>query len=81
MNHKKLTYENFTTERVIFWCLLLEEYGPTIKYIKWPDNDAAEALIRILLINSDVKEIDITREYLAESHCVKKLDSNKFPLT
>ena len=34
---------------------MLEEYGTEIKYIKGTDNDAADALIRLPLINSDVK--------------------------
>ena len=55
MYHDNLTYENFTTKRVLFWRLLLEEYGSNIKYIKMSDNDAAGALSRIPLIKSDVK--------------------------
>ena len=60
---------------------MLEEYGPEIKYIKGPDNDAADALIRLQLIDSDATESDITRENLAERYCVEKLDSNAFSLT
>ena len=44
------------------WCLLLEEYGPDIKYIKGTDNDAADDLIRLPLIKYGVKERVITRE-------------------
>ena len=32
-DHKNLTCKNFNTERVICWCLVLEEYGPEFKYI------------------------------------------------
>ena len=60
---------------------MLEEYGLEIKYIKGPDNDAADALSRLPLINSYLTESHITREHLAESYCVDKLDSNTFPLT
>ena len=60
--HKNLTFENFTTEIVIHRRLMLEEYGPEIKYIKGPDNDALDALSRLPLINSDVIEITVTRE-------------------
>ena len=60
-DHKNITFENFTTEIVLHWRLMLEEYGPEIKYIKRPDNDTADALSRLLLINSDVTDSDITR--------------------
>ena len=61
MYRKNITFENFTTEIVLHWRLMLEEYGPEIKYIKRPDNDTADALSRLLLINSDVTDSDITR--------------------
>ena len=50
----------------------MEEYGPTIKYIKGPDNDAADALNMIPLINSNTKESDITSETLSRIYCVVK---------
>ena len=50
-DHKNITFENFTTERVLRWRLMLEEYGPEIKYIKGPDNDAADAVSRLPLIS------------------------------
>ena len=52
-----------------------------MKYIKGPGNNAADALSRLPLIKSDVKERKITREYLSESYCVDKLDSDKFTLS
>ena len=60
---------------------MLKEYGPDIKYIKGPDNDAANTLIRMVLITTEVTESDITREHLPDSYCVEKLDSEKLPLT
>ena len=69
MDHNNLTYENFTTEIVMRWILLLEEYGPKIKYIKGPDNDEAEVLSRLSLIKYGVKYSNITREYLVKSYC------------
>ena len=80
-DHKNLTFENFTTEIVLLWRLMLEQYTPQINYIKGPDNDAADALIRLLLINYDITESNITREHLAEIYCVDKLYSNTFQLT
>ena len=60
---------------------MLEEYVPEIKYIKGTDNDTAEDLDRLLLINSDVTDCNITWEQLAESYGVDQLDGNTFPLT
>ena len=54
-NHENLLFETFTIERVLCWRLMLEEYDPEIKYIKEPDNGAADALSRLLLNNSDVE--------------------------
>ena len=49
-----IKFENFTTERVLSWRLLLEEYGIIIRYIKGPESYAADVLIRIPFINSNV---------------------------
>ena len=46
-DHKNLTFDNFTTERLQHWRLILKEYVPVIKYIKGTDNDAADAIIRL----------------------------------
>ena len=60
---------------------MLEEHGTEIKYIKGPDNNAADALSRLPLINSDVTESNDTREQLSESYGVDQLDGDTFPLT
>ena len=80
-DHKNIIFENFTTERALRWPIMLEEYGPEIKYIKGPDNDAADALRRLMLINSDVTESDVTRGNLEERYCFDQLDGDTFPLT
>ena len=54
--HKNITFENFTTEILLSWRLMLEIYVPEIKYINGTDNDAAEALIRLPLIKSNMTE-------------------------
>ena len=58
----------------------LDECRPIIKYIKGTDNYAADNLIRLPLINSDVTEGKTTREKLGDSYCVDKLDDNTLPL-
>ena len=50
-NHKNLTYKNFNKECVMRWQLLIEEFGPTIEYIKGPKNIMAYALSRLNLVS------------------------------
>ena len=54
-DHKKLTYNFFNTERVMLWPLILEEFGPELKYIKGENNVVADALSCLENINN--KEI------------------------
>jgi RNase H-like domain found in reverse transcriptase/Reverse transcriptase (RNA-dependent DNA polymerase)/Integrase zinc binding domain/Retroviral aspartyl protease len=49
-DHKNLTYDNFTTDRVRRWRLLIEEYGPRIIYIKGVNNVVADSLSRMPLL-------------------------------
>ena len=51
-DHKNLTYANFNTDRVIRWRLIIEEYGPNLKYIEGPKNVVADALSRLGLKNN-----------------------------
>lgn len=46
-DHKNLTYKTFNTERVMRWRLVLEEYGPELRYIKGENNVVADALSRL----------------------------------
>ena len=73
--------KNFTTERALFCCLLMEEYGTTIQYIMEDYNGKAGDLNRVLLINSYIIEINITRGNLSERYCVDKFYSDAFSLT
>ena len=80
-DHKNLIFENSTTEILLCQRPMLEECCSEIKYIKEPGNGAADALSRLMLINSCIKEKDTTTGHLSESYCVEKLDSNTLPLT
>ena len=46
-DHKNLTCKNFNTERVMRWRLILEEFGPELRYIKGENNVVADALSRL----------------------------------
>ena len=43
-DHKNLTYNFLNTERVIRWRLILEEFGPELKYIKGENNVVVDVL-------------------------------------
>ena len=42
--HKNITYKFLNTERVMRWRLILEEFGPELKYIKDENNVMTDAL-------------------------------------
>jgi RNase H-like domain found in reverse transcriptase/Integrase zinc binding domain len=46
-DHQNLTYKNFNMDRVMRWRLIIEEYGPELKYIKGERNIVADALSRL----------------------------------
>ena len=54
-DHKNLTYKIINTERVMRWRLILEEFGPELKYIKEKNNVVSDALS--CLENSPNQEI------------------------
>ena len=55
-DHKNLTHKlsSFTTQRVMRWRLLLEEYGPTFAYKKGSENCVADALSRVPTLDEHV---------------------------
>ena len=57
-DHKNITYKIFNTERVMCWRLILEEFGPELKYVKGENNVFADALSRLENIpNQDILNI------------------------
>jgi hypothetical protein len=46
-NHLNLLYQNMSSQRMVRWRLMLEEFNPTIKHVAGKDNDAADALSRL----------------------------------
>ena len=65
-DHKNLTCENFNTDRVYRWRLLLEEYGPDIKYIEGPKNVAAGALSRLSATDDICEELNCLSEEIPD---------------
>ena len=45
-DHKNLSFSNFNSARVTRWRLIVEEFGPEIRYIKGSSNIVADALSR-----------------------------------
>ena len=62
-DHKNLTYKNFNMECIMRWWLLIEEFGPTIKYITGPKNIIANALSRLNLVSSSSNPQDMADHY------------------
>ena len=57
-DHKNLTYNFFNTERVMSWRLILEVFGPELKYIKVENNVVADALSHLdMRDNQDILNI------------------------
>ena len=56
-DHKNLTHKlsTFTTQRVMRWRLLLEEFGPEFAYKKGKENCIAAALSRVPTLDEDIE--------------------------
>ena len=58
-DHKNLTYNTLTTQRVLQWRLFVEEFHPTFHFIKGVDNVIAHALSHLPQFNSSITEMEL----------------------
>jgi hypothetical protein len=55
-DHQNILYKKLSSDRIICWQLLLEEYGPEYVHVKGNDNIVADALSRMAVdFNPDSK--------------------------
>ena len=77
-DHKNLTCKNFNTDRVMRWRLILEEYGPELRYIKGEHNIVADALSRLDMLDPAESKEQMDAEDIAE---LLAADEDEFPKT
>jgi hypothetical protein len=65
MDHKNLTFSNFTTDCVTCWQLIVEEYGPKIVYLPGKRNIIADALSRLPKLDEPHDESAFLEEIFA----------------
>jgi hypothetical protein len=76
-DHQNLTHKNFNTKRVTQWHLIIEEFGPTMKYIKGPKNIVTDTLSH-LEMTSDMESLDMADCYGLDSD---DLPDDAFPIS
>ena len=79
-DHKNLTCKHFNTERVMRWRLVLEEYGPELRYIKGENNIVADALSRLDMVEAEDFHYINTEEYQAECFA-DTIEQEPYPLS
>ena len=63
-DHKNLVCKNFNTERVMRWRLVIEEFGPELRYIKGTHNIVADALSRLDMMSSEEHADNYASEFM-----------------
>jgi hypothetical protein len=77
-DHENLTYKNFNSDQVMRWRLYIEEYSPELQYIKGTHNVVADALSRLDMNETPLK--DTQESYLGILECfgLKQPDETDF---
>ena len=76
-DHKNLTCKQFNTDRVLQWRLILEEYGPELKYIQGTKNIVANLLSRL-----DISDSKVSATTHEDVNCMSEmfaLEPNEIP--
>ena len=82
-DHKNLLYEKSSSDRVIRWRLLIEEFAPTFLHIAGEKNVVADALSRLdanfekVLSNQPIKNEEIAATFIS----VKDTEEYEYPLS
>ena len=87
-DHKNLIHNSLTSDRVMRWRLYIEEYGPEIRYIPGPENEAADAISRLPKDLNNLTRIDcpnvienFTIEQMADTFCYNIEPEGSIPIT
>ena len=68
-DHKNLSFSQFQSARVTRWRLIMEEFGPEIRYIKGERNIVADTMSRHLIQrNVEVEEEEIYEQIMEATH-------------
>jgi hypothetical protein len=76
-DHQNLTHKNFNNKHVMQWHLIIEEFGPTMEYIKGPKNIDADTL-SCLEMTSNMESLDMADCYGLNSD---DLPDDAFPIS
>ena len=67
-DHKNLSYDTLTTQRVLRWRLFIEEFHPIFHFIKGIDNVIADAISCLLQCTESIVDTDLIQPNLDPDH-------------